>query len=191
MTAAWNFRAAGAAVIALFAAIIAELCWGTVGGNVPPLSPINVTLPKKVAPAFPENAVESILARPLFVPGRRRMNSGDMAGRIDESVPRLAGIVLAPDRKVAIFQVNGEKPKSLSEGDMIGIWTVKKIDHQSVVMQNSGGTMTLAPAKDANAAGPSGGIPQQGGAFSPPPHRRVPPAPPSTPPSSSNAVGRP
>lgn len=188
MTGARNLQAPIVVALVLMGTIVSEFCFGNVDGEAPSLPPVAVVPPTKAAPLFPANAVESILSRPLFVPGRR-MQAGEMVGHVDDGLPRLAGIVLAPDRKVAVFQLTGEKPKSLSEGDTVGTWTIKKIDHQQVVMQNSGGTMTLVPAKDTNIAGTPGAVLPQGSAFSGPNRRRAPALPGA--PSPSGAAVRP
>lgn len=118
---------------------------------VPPISPpaedAALPPPPEVAPGA---LAETILARPLFVPSRRPAGGGAVA-QGDAGLPRLAGIVIDGRQKLAVFQRASEKPQSVGEGQAIGNWTIQTITRHQVVLQSSGGTMTLEPAKDSTS----------------------------------------
>jgi len=63
---------------------------------------------------------------------------------------RLTGIVIEPDRRIAIFAVNGTKSVALSAGETLKDWWIDSISPQQVSLSGSAGTMTLKPKPDAN-----------------------------------------
>lgn len=156
-----GIRSAFVIAAVLLAAIVAELFLSHAGGEVSSLPPLEAVPARTLSPFSPAHAVEVILSRPLFLPGRR-MRGGGMFAHGDDTLPRLTGIVVAPGRKVAVFQPATEKPKALAEGDSIGGWTIQKIDHQQVVLQKSGGTMTIVPTKESANVEIPGGVPSRG-----------------------------
>jgi hypothetical protein len=90
------------------------------------------------------------LARPLFVATRRPPPA--VAERPDP-LPRLAGIVIWPGGKLAVFQ--GEKdarPRWLDEGASVGRWTVSAIAAGSVTMSNGSARIVLHPAFGGGSA---------------------------------------
>jgi len=105
------------------------------------------------------------IAEPLLGPTQRppEAASSDNAG--DPRLPdvRLTGIVIEPDRRIAIFAVNGTKSVVLSEGEALKDWRIDSISPQKVSLSGPAGTMTLKPKPDANlvrsappAAAPAG-----------------------------------
>jgi len=156
-----SLRPALAVAAGLILVIVAEMTTLDVGGRAPSVPALDVTPPGRLAPPFPENALETILGRPLFQ-SDRRLRTGDTVVRDDGKLPRLTGIVVAPERKVAVFQPFGEKPKALKEGDAIGGWTIRTIDRRQVVLERNGGTMTIEPVKDSTIAGSAIGATPQG-----------------------------
>jgi len=150
---------------AIFVLIIGFELVGSERGSVPSDSRPNGPLKEQSVPAtnhppsFAEDLADTILVRPLFTPGRQA-RAGDGTGPVDGTMPRLAGIVIAGKRKLAVFQRSNDKALSLSEGDTIGMWTIKAINRRDVVLQRPGGTMTIEPATDSTLAQPGAGIPQ-------------------------------
>lgn len=76
---------------------------------------------------------------------------------------RLSGIVIEPDRRIAIFAVGGTNAVVLSEGEALKDWRIDSISPQEVSLSGPAGTMTLKPKSDANlvrlappAAAPAG-----------------------------------
>ena len=90
-----------------------------------------------------------VLSRPLFSSTRRppqsAVNDGPSA---DLGDTRLTGIVTEPERRLAIFAVNGAKPLKLSEGEAVSGWRIDSITPREVSLSGPGGTKTLEPKVD-------------------------------------------
>lgn len=140
---------------ALLCLVGAEWWWS--GGAV---SPASLVLAARQGPshhpgaarqsADPERAVAIILGRPLFSPTRRpaAIAEGASVGQRDGSLPKLSGIIDAPDLRRAIFQEQGSgKPivTTLGEGQTINNWTVRYIRPESVTLLRGGRTALLTP----------------------------------------------
>lgn len=92
--------------------------------------------------------VETILARPLFSPSRRppAVSAGPAAETVI-GMPRLAGILISPDGKRAIFaRPGGGKPLTTTEGDKIDRWTVLSIEMWQVTLSGPDGSHVLHPS---------------------------------------------
>ena len=97
-------------------------------------------------------------AREIAEPGPQHpleAASADHAGEIRPSDVRLSGIVIKPDRRIAIFVVNGTKSVILSEGEALNDWRIDSISEQQVSLSGPSGTMTLKPKFDANLVRPA------------------------------------
>jgi hypothetical protein len=98
-------------------------------------------------------------AREIAEPGPTQRppeaTSSDHAGDLRPSDVRLSGIVIEPDRRIAIFAVNGAKSVALSEGEALDNWRVDSISPQQVSLSGPAGTMTLKPKSDATLVRPS------------------------------------
>lgn len=104
-----------------------------------------------------DQSVDILLARPLFDPERKpegAPGSAKAAAAAAGEPPRLAGIVLLPGIKTAIFQPAGkdEKPIVAGEGGDVAGWKVLSIDDGAVGVAGPHGTRTLSPQFDPNAA---------------------------------------
>ena len=90
-----------------------------------------------------------VLSRPLFSSTRRppksAVNDGPSA---DLGDTRLTGIVTEPERRLAIFAVNGAKPLKLSEGEAVSGWRIESITPREVSLSGPGGSKTLEPKVD-------------------------------------------
>ena len=121
------------------------------------------------------------LARPLFSSTRRPPQSApdDSATGSDLADMRLTGIVTEPERRIAIFAVNGAKPLRLTEGETVSGWQIESITPHEVSLSGPGGTKTLEPKLDPNlvqaVVGPTPAV--NPGAGSPAPTANVPPRP--------------
>lgn len=92
------------------------------------------------------------IAEPQLGPTQRLPEtvSSDNAGEPRAPGVRLSGIVIEPDRRIAIFAVNGTKSIILSEGEALNDWQVDSISPQKVSLSGPAGTMTFNPKPDAN-----------------------------------------
>lgn len=99
---------------------------------------------------------DRILARPLFLPGRRVPPPVAVAAPAptvrEVPLPRLTGILMAGGTRVAIFQVAGEqKPVTAGVGDAVSAWTVTAIKPAEVTLTGADGEKTLSPSGDPNS----------------------------------------
>lgn len=100
---------------------------------------------------------EKILARPLFLAGRR-LPSAVAAAAPEQAakevpLPRLTGILMAKGTRLAIFQVAGApKPVTAGVGDTVSAWTVIAIRPNEVTLTGPNGEETLSPSGDPNNA---------------------------------------
>jgi len=110
-----------------------------------------------------DELLTAILARPLFNSTRRPPETAPTAATdSDLAGTRLAGIVIDPRRRLAIFAVNGDKPLRLGEGEAVSGWRIESITPREVSLTGPAGTKTLQPKMDPNltpAAGQPAGIP--------------------------------
>jgi hypothetical protein len=99
-----------------------------------------------------EEAAAAILARPLFSPTRQppARDGGDK--RTDPGLDdvRLTGIVIEPERHLAIFAMPGAKPIARSEGGTVNDWRVESITPDAVALTGPAGSATLRPKADAS-----------------------------------------
>jgi hypothetical protein len=100
--------------------------------------------------------IAAILARPLFSPSRRPPqskpgNASDDSGLADS---RLAGIIIEPDHRLAIFAPEGAKLLTVTEGQTVSGWRVESITPRDVSLSGPEGTRTLQPKFDPNLAPP-------------------------------------
>jgi len=178
--------------IAFSGLIVAELY----SGSDDPLAITSVGSTRHDSPPLPQvrsartgDPLAVSLARPLFSATRRPSSGpaeptpGDLGGN------RLAGIVIEPDRRLAIFVVTGGKPLTLAEGESVNGWQIENITPSEVSLIGRGGTKTLQPTLDPNPpprallaratavpqpAGPSGQAPVPGSRPGTPPVAQAP-----------------
>lgn len=115
-----------------------------------PASPVRPTkaavpnlAPSAAGPDPHEDWFNQILARPLFNPDRRPIESGV------RGLPRLTGIVVAGAQRVAIFAgpSNG-RPVLAQAGAHIGAYEVRSIADEGVTVVGPTGTSLVRPAFD-------------------------------------------
>ena len=92
------------------------------------------------------------LADPPFSPTQRLSEASSSADDADSSLRdvRLTGVVIGPDRRIAIFAVTGANPLLLSEGDTLKEWRLDSISAEKVLLSGPAGKLTLEPRADAN-----------------------------------------
>ena len=154
-------RATGALALSLSGAIALEWAAGVPGR--PAAEAVGVSELSEVAPppvAQPHGGakqVEALLARPLFSPGRRPPPPAAPAVVQTEPPPRLAGTLVGPFGKRAVFAGAG-KLVSAGEGDSLGAWMVRAITAGSVVLARPEGWRELhvAPMAGPDHVGTAG-----------------------------------
>ncbi len=98
----------------------------------------------------------TILARPLFSPGRRPPAAAAAApGAAAPTLPRVAGIMVTPAGRRAIFAEKGTKPLVLGEGGQVSGFTVQSIQAGQVTVRGPEGVRVLSPTFDPEAPAPA------------------------------------
>ena len=111
----------------------------------PAAAPAGVAAPPETA--LPAGLAARLLDRPLFSPDRRAAPPAETAA--DEpsgtDLPRLAGVIVGPGRRSAIFADAAGKPRIAGEGASIGRFTVRAIAPGKVTMTSPDGESVLRP----------------------------------------------
>ena len=173
-----------AGCVAFAGLILVEL--DSAGSDSPAVEP---ALPQvETKPAAPraqeprvDDLVSTALAGPLFSPTRRPPETTPSGNAADPGLTdvRLTGIVIEPDRHIAIFALAGAKPLVLAEGEALKEWRLDSISAQQVSLSGPTGTRTLEPKPDANLVRP------------PPPASTAPGQPPAGVPAAAAPAGAP
>ena len=140
----------------LSAALALELLAGPEPDDDPPARPAApaAALPPAGPPAGAENAddnldgpAQSMLARPLFSPGRRPAAVAEGAGGGEsDTLPRLAGVIVAPGGGRAIFAQGQGRPLVVAEGGRIGRYVVRAIVPGQVTLSDAERELVLRPS---------------------------------------------
>ncbi len=140
----------GAASCLLLGVIAMEVSYGTGGGPAAEPGgmsghklPIAATPPATTVPRDIAQWQHTVLARPLFNPDRRPAASSVAA---DAGLPRLAGIIAAPDAAIAIFQPGKGKPVLARAGDTVAGWQVAAVSPTLVSLRKDTDRLALAPS---------------------------------------------
>jgi len=145
---------------AVFAALLfVEL--GTGEAVRPPVvsapQPAEARPERRRQPPHADEVVSSVLDRPLFSETRRPAKQAKTDGTTTSGLrdKRLTGIVIDPQRRLAIFAVTGAKPLVRSEGEMVDEWRLDFIAPREVLLSGPDGTTTLMPKGDPNRPAPA------------------------------------
>jgi hypothetical protein len=120
-----------------------------------------------------DELADAVIARPIFTIGRRPpkvVPADHQAG--GASLPRLAGIMITPGGRRAIFMPEGTKPLVLAEGATVGDHTINRIAKDRVYLS---GNTVLTPTLDKQrstqgaATGTSPFVPGEQPGFARPP----------------------
>ena len=104
------------------------------------------------APDRTEALAAAILARPLFEQDRRPV-AETQAGPVADGDARLAGILITPDGRSAIFApADGGRPTVLREGAALGALTVRAIAPGAVTVLSHGKEQVMHPSFAASSA---------------------------------------
>ena len=96
-----------------------------------------------------DELLATVLGRPLFSATRKPPEAKEDRP-VDMEIPnmRLTGIVIEPDRHLAIFAVPGAKPMVRSEGETVNEWQLDSIEPRQVSLSGPAGTTTIEPKTD-------------------------------------------
>lgn len=94
--------------------------------------------------------VQTILARPLFSPTRRP--PAHASAPADKSLPRLAGVIVTPAGRRAIFAPAAGRPVVVPEGGSIGRYVVRSIAPGQVTLLDGGLQHVIHPAYASGSA---------------------------------------
>jgi hypothetical protein len=90
--------------------------------------------------------LHDVLARPLFNPGRRPIETDVLGAR---GLPRLTGIVVAGSQQVAIFAArSNEQPIVVEAGGRVGAYEVRSIADAGVTVVGPEGVTLITPIFD-------------------------------------------
>jgi hypothetical protein len=117
---------------------------------------------KRTAPgAVTEAIVDVILARPLFSASRHPPVEVSAANpeEISEAAPpqlhgRLAGVMIRPGMREALFARVGQRPIAVKVGGEIDGWMIAAIELDRVILSGAFGSQTLRPTKDPHIVRP-------------------------------------
>ena len=141
-----------------------------------------------------DELVAMTLSRPLFSATRRPSEraASDRPADPEFANVRLTGIVVEPDRRTAIFAVQGAKPLVRSEGETVNNWHLDSIEPHEVTLTGPAGPTTLELKSDPNLVRPA---PPQAQPAAPAARPGVPPVQPAASgaqsPAPTPAVSRP
>ena len=114
------------------------------------------TTPRRIQNPRVEELVATTLSRPLFSSTRRPRDRAIAGQAADpEFQLRLSGIVIEPERRIAIFARTGAKPLVRSEGETLDEWRLDSISPREVTLTGPTGSTTLQPKTDPNIARPA------------------------------------
>jgi hypothetical protein len=115
--------------------------------------PSSAGAPRTYAAAI-EEQVETVLARPLFSPTRRapEASAANVTAELGIERLRLAGIVTAPGRRLAIFADTDGKPMAVAEGQSVKGWQIESITARLVSLSAAGGVISLHPQPASGSA---------------------------------------
>ena len=92
-----------------------------------------------------DRLVSEILKRPLFTLGRQPPQPKIVKAEPPKLQGRLAGVMLRPDLREALFTRPGARPISVKEGEVIDGWTISKVEAGQVVLTSAFGEKIVTP----------------------------------------------
>jgi general secretion pathway protein N len=112
--------------------------------------------PRRQSPRGDE-LVATALGRPLFSATRRPPEGAKTDRPADPELPnlRLTGIVIEPERHLAIFAVPGAKPFVRAEGETVNEWRLDSVAPHEVSLSGPNGITKLEPKTDPNLVRPA------------------------------------
>jgi hypothetical protein len=111
----------------------------------PPTALANVQSDKERTNDRADRFAAEVLKRPLFTQGRQPPEVKIVKAEPPKLQGRLAGVMLRPDGRIALFTRPGGRPISVKEGDVIDGWTTAKIEEGRVLLTSSFGEQIVKP----------------------------------------------
>lgn len=134
---------------ALLACVVAaELSWPDAGTDAPP-PPRAAAAPAPRAVRPPDATgewVDALLARPPFAVDRRPVAGAAVATGPAAPLPRLAGILVNGNERSALFATEGGRAVVAREGAKLGVFAVRTIHADGVLVDGPDGPRTLRPS---------------------------------------------
>ncbi len=120
----------------------------SIGSAVP--SPLPASPPP--APQLPDRWAETVLERPLFIPGRRPPPPAAEAVAVAAMPPRLSGTVIGAGVRHAVFAgPGGDRHMMVPEGGRSGPWLVQAITPGRATLSGPGGLHHLRVGREPSA----------------------------------------
>jgi hypothetical protein len=144
------FMTMGGLALVLGCIVLGEAWWAHAGGGsalmAPRPTPVRLARAVPAGPVRANTWVAAVLARPLFNPSRRPAPVAAVVGSGGAALPRLTGIMISPQGRLAIFAPATGKPITVQPGERIGGFTIRGIarDHVSVLGPNGVETVRIA-----------------------------------------------
>lgn len=107
-----------------------------------------------------EAIMASILERPLFTPGRHPASIVSLAPAPEPKEEtrqlrgRLAGVMIRPGVREALFIGEGKRPMTVNLGSEIDGWKIMAIEVDGVVISSAIGSQTIKPTNDPEPVHP-------------------------------------
>lgn len=121
----------------------------------------------RVPPLNMEAAIAEILERPLFSPARHPpevLSASNPEETSNEPPPRLhgrlAGVIIRPGTREALFARTGQKPIGVRIGGEIDGWRIAAIEPDRVILSSAFGTQTVRPTNDTEIIRPRARAPE-------------------------------
>jgi len=83
------------------------------------------------------------------------MPAGNLTADLGLERLRLAGIITAPGRRLAIFADTDGKPLAVAEGQSVKGWQIESITPRRVSLSAAGGIVNLRPQSSSASADPA------------------------------------
>lgn len=140
------------AIVCMTLAVLAALPWRTInGGETISVASTRASVPSARSTAAildlpPLSSYSVTVERPLFAASRRRANQTPEMGEKDLLLGRyrVSGIVIAGDRRIVLIEpVDGDKVRSIQQGEELEGWTLAKIDTGTLVLEREGERRTI------------------------------------------------
>lgn len=115
---------------------------GGLQGFLATVSPALSSPPPVVESVTAEDAMKTVLTRPLFAPDRRP----DASAAQPDSLPMLTGIVHYEGREGALFQGAGiPAGRLVRSGEVVAGWTVIAVTRETVTLERDGQRIVQRP----------------------------------------------